>query len=119
MNDNDISDQDLRARFQSLREFEAASAPAFSPPGADRLSTPMRHPSPYRVPLAAAALVCLIALPVVFFRPATSLSLSENLPVLLPASAEKSALFAGLDEPGHNRPYLSDELLPFRLQLNL
>jgi hypothetical protein len=119
MNDNDVSDQDLRERFQSLRKFETASAPAFSPPGADRLKTTTRHPSAYRVPLAAAALICLIALPAVFFRPATSRSLSENLPVLLPASAEKSTLFAGLDEPGRGRPYFSDELLPFRLNLNL
>ena len=119
MNDNNFSDQDLRERFQSLRGFEAASAPAFSPPRVDRLSLPTRHPSAYRVPLAAAALFCLIALPAVFFRPATSPSLSENLPVLLPASAEKSTLFAWLDEPGLGRPYFSDELLPFRLNLNL
>lgn len=119
MNDNDNSDQDLRERFQSLRGFEAASAPAFSPPRVGRLSLPTRHPSAYRAPLAAAALVCLIALPAVFFRPATSPSLSENLPVLLPASAEKSTLFAGLEDAQHNRPYLSDELLPFRLQINL
>lgn len=119
MNDKDFSDQDLRERFQSLRGFEAASAPAFSPPGADRLKTTTRHPSAYRVPLAAAALICLIALPAVFFRPATNRSLSENLPALLPAGTDKSSLFADFEEVRHSRPYLSDELLPFRLQINL
>lgn len=119
MNDKDFSDQDLRERFQSLREFEAALAPAFSPQGADRLRTTTRQPSAYRAPLAAAALICLIALPVVFFRPATSRSLSEDLPVLLPKGAEKSSFFADLEDARHNRPYLSDELLPFRLQINL
>lgn len=119
MNDNDISDQDLRERFQSLRGFEAASAPAFSPSRVDRLSLPERHPSAYRTPLAAAALICLFALPAVFFRPATSRSLSENLPALLPAGTEKSSLFADFEEVRHSRPYLSDELLPFHLQIKL
>lgn len=118
MNDNDITDQDLRERFQSLREFEAATAPAYRHPGVDEKIARTRPAPVYRVPLAAAALVCLFALPVFFFRPSKSPSLSENLPVLLPAGSGEPSLFAGLDVPPHSHTYLSDELLPFRFNLN-
>lgn len=119
MNENESSDQDLKARFQTLREFEAATAPTFERSIASPAIAKPRSVSPYLLPLAAAALVCLLAIPAIMSRQSANRSLASSLPVLLPADPNKSSLFVGLEIQGQRPRFYSDELLPFRLTIDL
>lgn len=119
MNENESSDQDLKARFQSLREFEAATAPIFERPIAGPAIAKPRSVSPYLLPLSAAALVCLVAIPAIMSRQSANRSLAASLPVLLAADPNKSSLFADLESEGKVARFYSDELLPFHLTINL
>jgi len=119
MNENESSDQDLKARFQSLREFEAATAPIFERPIAGPAIAKPRSVSPFLLPLAAAALVCLVAIPAIMSRRSANRSLAASLPVLLAADPNKPSLFADLEIQRQRPRFYSNELLPFHLIINL
>jgi len=119
MNENDSLDQDFRNRFQALRKFEAATAPTFQRSIASPAIAKPRSVARYLIPLAAAALVCLVAIPAVVPPQSPSQSLATSLPVLLPADPDKSSLFADLETDRRVSRFYSDKLLPFHLTINL
>ena len=120
MNEDDPIDLALKERFQSLRVQDSASAPSFRAmtEALPESTSPRRNFSTI-LPLAAAALIGLVAIPLLVMREPTSPSLASSLPILLGSDSEKPPLFAELAKEGPTRRYLSDDLLPFRVNLNL
>ena len=120
MNEDDPIDLALRERFRTLRGQDSASAPSFrtmteSPPE----SSSQRRNFSTILPLAAAAVIGLVAIPLLVKREPTSPSLASSLPILLGSDSEKPPIFAELAKESPTRHYLSDDLLPFRVNLNL
>jgi len=119
MTDDDPIDLALRARFRSLRGQESAPAPSFRAMTEALPESTQRQNFSTILPLAAAALIGLVAIPLLVKREPTSPSLASSLPILLGSDSEKPPIFAELAKESPTRHYLSDDLLPFRVNLNL
>ena len=117
------SDQDLRAAFAHLRQADHAEAPAWNPAALQVVARP-EHPRPAsRLWLAVfvGAAACLtLAMGVLLSRPEPARSLVNELPVLLPASAETQPLLASIDgKPWPSLDAASDFLLPSHLTISM
>jgi len=119
MNEDDSIDLALKERFRTLRGLDSASAPSFRAMTEALPESTQRQNFSARLPLAAAALIGLVAIPLLVMREPTSPSLASSLPILLGSDSEKPPIFAELAKESPTRHYLSDDLLPFRVNLNL
>ncbi len=127
MNDNDPFETELKKRFASLRRAETEATPPFA-----RMASTLRghqpnpgHPArrlrafPILVPIAAAAMLTLVIIPVLVTRDSARTSLTSSLPVLLKEEPGQTALFAGIPTPGSRKFLPSDDLLPLQLRIKL
>jgi hypothetical protein len=120
MNEDEPIDLALKDRFRALRGQESASVPSFRAmtESLPESSSSRRNFSTIRT-LASAAVIGLVAIPLLVMREPVSPSLNSSLPILLGSDSEKTSLFAELEKNGPARRYLSDDLLPFHVNLNL
>lgn len=121
MNPDKSTEDDLRARFATLREGETNEAPSFAGTLAaarTREEPPQKWPAPGWTIGALAAAVAITVLVVPRLREKTpGPSLAEVIPVLLPASTESDTLFPSPLFAESRLP--SDSILPLHLDFPL
>lgn len=127
MNNNDPFETELKKRFASLRRLETESAPSFA-----RMTSSLRQRQtdpantawrlrafPVLVPIAVAAMLSLIIIPILVNRDSARTSLFSSLPVLLEPRSSGTSLFAEMHTTGSRRTLPSDDLLPLQLRIKL
>lgn len=121
MNPDKSTEDDLRARFASLREDETDETPSFArtiTAARTREEASRKWPTPVWTFGALAAAVAITVLIVTLVREKTPApSLAEVIPVLLPASTEADTLFPSPLFAESRLP--SDSILPLHLDFPL